>query len=169
MKSDPNHLDPDSISNHPVEGQLDQLFRMQSELNDTIYKSNDIRNSFGKVLETCDFILEIFKPIDHDLGPNRLVNEWLKRYADAMEWEIDELRESLCKKFWSKDKVDLQNVRVELIDILHFLISAMIVAGMTPESILQVYSQKHAINLKRQEEGYNKQSKTEEDNRRIEA
>jgi hypothetical protein len=54
-----------------------------------------------------------------------------------------------------------------LIAVLHFLVSAMITAGMTAEKVYDVYRQKHAVNLARQEQGYSMESKTEDDNRTI--
>ena len=38
----------------------------------------------------------------------------------AMKEELCELDDELLWKWWSKDKIDMQNIRVELIDILHF-------------------------------------------------
>ena len=76
------------------------------------------------------------------------------------------IREFLWK-WWSKDTLDLQNIRVELIDILHFLISAMISSGLSAEKVFDIYTQKHAINQARQDAGYNRGSKTEDDNKTI--
>ena len=50
----------------------------------------------------------------------------------------------------------MQNIRVELIDILHFLVSAMMCAGLSAEKVFDIYRQKHAINIKRQDTEYNK-------------
>jgi len=84
-----------------------------------------------------------------------------------MREEINELDADLLWKWWSKDEIDMQNIRVELIDILHFLVSAMICAGLTPEKVFDVYRQKHAVNLNRQDSNYNKNQKTEDDNKNI--
>ena len=78
-----------------------------------------------------------------------------------------ELNQDLLWKWWSKDKIDLQNIRVELIDILHFLISAMLSAGLSAEKVFDIYRQKHAVNFARQDAGYSGDTKTEEDNRGI--
>jgi dimeric dUTPase (all-alpha-NTP-PPase superfamily) len=84
-----------------------------------------------------------------------------------MREELNELDDDLLWKWWSKDRIDIQNIRVELIDILHFLISAMICAGLTADKVFDVYQQKHSINLDRQDSGYSKDSKSEDDNRTI--
>ena len=98
---------------------------------------------------------------------NDLPNQWLLRYAKAMEEEFVELKAELRWKWWSKDGIDLQNIRVELVDLLHFLVSAMISAGLTADKVHDLYRQKHAVNVARQDAGYCLASKTEDDNRGI--
>ena len=103
----------------------------------------------------------------NQLMVNELPNEWLTNYAKAMKEELIELDEELLWKWWSKDEIDMQNIRVELIDILHFLISAMMCAGLDAEKVFDIYQQKHAVNLKRQDSDYKKATKTEDDNKGI--
>ena len=101
--------------------------------------------------------------------------KWFFDYITAMEQEIAELKDCLNWKWWSKEYqkhepyaiMDKQNLKVELIDILHFLISTMQIAGFTPEELMNVYEQKHKINIERQQNGYNHIGKTEEDNKTI--
>lgn len=143
---------------------LAEIFRMQTELNDYVFLKNRLKDNHGD-----DLIMKsIYEAVNAgELKVNELPNIWLSRYAKAMEEELKELNQDLLWKWWSKDEVDIQNARVELIDILHFLVSAMICAGLTPEKVFDVYSQKHAVNLERQDKGYSKASKTEDDNRHI--
>ena len=98
---------------------------------------------------------------------NELPNEWLANYSKAIKEELLELDNELLWKWWSKDEIDLQNIRVELIDILHFLVSAMMCAGLTAEKVFDIYQQKHAVNIKRQNANYNIKTKTEDDNKKI--
>ena len=98
---------------------------------------------------------------------NDLPNEWLVNYSKAIKEELLELDDELLWKWWSKDKIDMQNIRVELIDILHFLVSAMMCAGLNAEKVFDIYRQKHAINIKRQDTEYSKKIKTEDDNKEI--
>lgn len=137
---------------------------MQTDLNDYVFAKNEIKANDGSLLS----MQAIMQQVEADrLSVNDLPNQWIERYSKAMEAELEELREDLLWKWWSKDKIDLQNIRVELIDILHFLISAMISSGLTAEKVYDIYRQKHAINLTRQNEGYNQDSKSEDDNRSI--
>lgn len=143
---------------------LQKIFEMQTELNNAVFSKNRLVDNNGKAL----LMKSVFNAVtNNELKVNDLPNQWLSRYSHAMREELDELDADLLWKWWSKDSIDLQNVRVELIDILHFLVSAMICAGLTPERVFDVYQQKHAVNLNRQETGYSKASKTEDDNQSI--
>ena len=143
---------------------LKDIFSMQTDLNNYVFKKNSLRDDKGKVLD----MKSIFDAaIEGRLMVNDLPNKWLVNYAKAMEEEQKELNDELLWKWWSKDEIDIQNIRVELIDILHFLVSAMISAGLTPERVFDVYKQKHAVNLNRQDSGYSKNTKSEDDNRDI--
>jgi len=140
---------------------LRKIFQMQAELNDYVFMKNGLKDNKGATLN--------MQAIDTDVNNGRLKvndlpNTWLSKYSKAMTEEIRELDEALLWKWWSKDEVDMQNVRVELIDILHFLVSAMICAGLSADKVFDIYQQKHSVNLDRQDSGYNKANKTETDN-----
>ncbi len=143
---------------------LEDIFRMQLELNDYVFKKNNLKNKSGYVLNMQAIITAVK---NEDMMVNDLPNKWLVNYSKAMKEELSELDEELLWKWWSKDEIDMQNIRVELIDILHFLISAMMCAGLTAEKVFDIYQQKHAVNIKRQDMDYNKKIKTEDDNKDI--
>jgi dimeric dUTPase (all-alpha-NTP-PPase superfamily) len=143
---------------------LASIFALQAELNDYVFRKNNIRGSQGQPLCMAQIAQEV---LDGHLMVNDLPNQWLSNYARAMEEEVDELKAGLRWKWWSKDEIDPQNIRVELVDVLHFLVSAMIAAGLTPEKLHDIYRQKHAVNLARQDSGYSQATKTEEDNRQV--
>lgn len=143
---------------------LQSIFAMQADLNDYVFRKNDLRDNDGKPL-SMQAIADHIKR--NRLSVNDLPNQWLGRYVKAMEEELEELKDELLWKWWSKDEIDLQNIRVELVDILHFLVSAMLCAGLTADKLHDVYCQKHAVNVARQDSGYSKKSKTKDDNRSI--
>ena len=143
---------------------LTRIFRMQTELNDYVFKKNDLKDISGNSLTMETIYADVNSGA---LKVNDLPNTWLSNYSRAMREEITELDEELLWKWWSKDEIDIQNIRVELIDILHFLVSAMICSGLTPGRVYDIYRQKHAVNLNRQDSGYSRETKTEEDNRNI--
>jgi dimeric dUTPase (all-alpha-NTP-PPase superfamily) len=69
-------------------------------------------------------------------------------------------------KWWAKYQTfDKQNARVEVVDLMHFLISLALVLEMTPEDFYTAYTKKHSVNLSRQDTGYVK--KDENDSRHI--
>ena len=143
---------------------LEDIFRMQLELNDYVFKKNNLKNKSGDSLNMQTIITAVK---NGDMMVNDLPNKWLLNYSKAIKEELSELDEELLWKWWSKDEINMQNIRVELIDILHFLISAMMCAGLTAEKVFDIYQQKHAVNLKRQDMNYNKKIKTEDDNKDI--
>ena len=143
---------------------LDEIFRLQAELNDHVFAKNGLENEPGRDLT----MRAIMRAAAGDgRGVNDLPNQWLLNYSKAMREELNELDAELLWKWWSRDQIDLQNIRVELIDILHFLVSAMMAAGLSADKVLDIYRQKHAINRQRQDRGYNRKDKTEDDNRSI--
>jgi dimeric dUTPase (all-alpha-NTP-PPase superfamily) len=80
---------------------------------------------------------------------------WLLNYCRAMTQEISELTDSVPWKWWAKyQKFDKQNARVEIVDILHFLVSAAQVAGMTAQDVYDAYLKKNQVNFQRQDSGY---------------
>ncbi len=132
---------------------LRKIFAMQTDLNDYVFAKNKLSDGEGKPLN----MNTIFTAINSGaLQVNELPNTWLSKYSKAMAEELKELDEELLWKWWSKDEIDIQNIRVELIDILHFLVSAMICAGLTPDKVFDIYAQKHAVNINRQHSDYSK-------------
>ena len=88
-------------------------------------------------------------------GDEAKQREWLLNYARAMNQEIAELTDSVPWKWWAKYQVmDAENAKVEIIDLLHFLVSAAQVLGMTADDMHRLYTKKHEVNHKRQDAGY---------------
>lgn len=81
--------------------------------------------------------------------------EWILNYCRAMSQELAELTDSVPWKWWAKYQTyDLQNARVEIVDLFHFLISLAQVAGLTAKDVHDLYTRKNALNHKRQDGGY---------------
>jgi len=91
---------------------------------------------------------------------------WLLNYCRAMSQEIAELTDSVPWKWWAKyQTLDVQNARVEVVDLFHFLISAAQVLGMSADDVYTAYLKKNEVNFKRQETGYS--AKDESDSKHI--
>ena len=101
-----------------MQDKLELLFKMQSDLNDFVFQKKEIKDSSGAILNTES----LFKmgQIDTPKGPNSETNQWLSKYLEALNDESRELKEELLWKWWSKDSLNMQNIRVEIVDQLHF-------------------------------------------------
>jgi dimeric dUTPase (all-alpha-NTP-PPase superfamily) len=144
---------------------LEELFRLQEMLNDLVFSKQDLRDKNGKLLNMAS--LREQSNNGEPLGPNTEVNQWLRKYLEALTDESRELGEELLWKWWSKDKLDMQNIRIEIVDQLHFWLSLAITAGMDAEKVFSIYTQKNKVNIERQNSGYNKENKNEADNKGI--
>ena len=121
--------------------QLKELFRLQKRLNKRIGVDTDRMTESKRRL-------------------------WLLRYCRAMSQEVAELTDCMPWKWWANYQTfDRQNARVEVVDLLHFVISAAQVLDMTAEDLFEAYAKKHQVNLNRQDSGY--VVKDESDNRHI--
>ncbi len=84
----------------------------------------------------------------------------IKNYIDAMASECHELQDCLAWKHWYREAKegkqyilqDLQNARVEVVDMLFFWISLCQLLGMGPEEVYRLYEAKLGINHNRQDE-----------------
>ena len=88
------------------------------------------------------------------------VGRALKNYLDALAAECHELQECLSWKHWYQEAKDgrqyqlqdLQNARVEAIDMLFFWVSICQLLGLAPADVYRLYGAKLEINRRRQDE-----------------
>ena len=105
----------------------------------------------------------------------QVAGQWINNYLAAMSSEVEELRDCTFWKHWCAETRqgrrfelhDLQNARVEVIDMLFFWISLAQCVGLDAEDVFRLYQQKLKINHDRQSNGYTMQGKSEEDNRSV--
>jgi dimeric dUTPase (all-alpha-NTP-PPase superfamily) len=143
---------------------LNDIFALQGELNDAIFKKQNIHSPDGQPL-TMEAIKAALAR--GELGPNGLPNLWLRNYLRALQGEAEEVEQELLWKWWSKDSIDMQNIRVEIVDLMHFLTSLALSAGLSADEFHRLYTAKHRVNHNRQDSGYSKETKKEDENRRI--
>ena len=101
-------------------------------------------------------IFESQKELNEKLVPglaNELKTEggrlkWIMNYHRAMEQESAELLDSVDWKWWkhSKQRIDYQNLKVEIADILFFCVSISIAAGFDHKDIVDTYFKKLKLN-----------------------
>ena len=111
---------------------LEAIFEKQIELNTRIYPS-------------------LYEDIKKD---PELRRKWFLNYELALKQESAEAIDSLNWKWWKKDDDDWDNVKVELVDMLHFWVSMCTMAGMDAKEVGELYAKKNKLNFKRQDEGY---------------
>jgi hypothetical protein len=102
----------------------------------------------------------------------------VKNYIDAMASECHELQDCLAWKHWYREAKegkqhilqDLQNARVEVVDMLFFWISLCQLLGMGPDDVYRLYEAKLGINHNRQDENRTQaeHSQHEDENRTVE-
>ncbi|MBC8493090.1 MAG: dUTP diphosphatase [Chloroflexi bacterium] len=83
--------------------------------------------------------------------------EWTEDFIDCISQELAELRDWLPWKHWRRYgsfQLNEEEIKYELIDILHFLLDLFLVWGMTPEEVMRMYIAKMQQNIERQESGY---------------
>lgn len=144
---------------------LEELFELQASLNDFVFQKQNLRSVDGSPLDMKSLIEQA--KADGGIGPNTDTNIWLSKYLTALEDESRELRDELLWKWWSKDKLDMQNIRVEIVDQLHFWLSLAMISGMDAQKVYDLYMQKNQVNIERQQSGYSKANKNEADNQAI--
>jgi len=152
---------------------LHEMFDWQRQFGDHCFEKNGITDNEGETLTFNKIFYEYQKG---KFGPNNLPNTWLKKFHECMQKELDETEDLLPWKHWSSATIGEEEhpdlppqervnmLKIELVDIWHFLMSAMMCVGMGPEELHDLYIAKNKVNFERQAKGYNTARKTEEDN-----
>ncbi len=122
-----------------------------------------------------DKLEEIFrmqKALNARIGvhPDQMTEEeritWTLNYCRALSQELAELTDSVPWKWWAKYQTfDQQNARVEVVDMIHFVVSLAQVLGLSAEDVFALYLKKNEVNFKRQDNGY--ATKDESDNQNV--
>ncbi|MDR1497864.1 MAG: dUTPase [Puniceicoccales bacterium] len=121
---------------------LEHIFTMQAALNERIGVSTDVAMN------------------EEEKG------RWVLNYTRAMQQELAELVDSVPWKWWANyQRFDVQNARIEVVDLFHFLVSIAQVLGMSAEDVYQAYCKKNKVNHQRQDTGYT--TKDADDSRHI--
>ena len=104
-----------------------------------------------------------------------VAGQWLNDYIVAASNELEELRDCTFWKHWCSEAQqgrrfavhDLQNARVEVIDLLFFWISMAQCVGLNADDVYELYLKKLEVNHRRQDGEYSMTAKNEADNERI--
>jgi dimeric dUTPase (all-alpha-NTP-PPase superfamily) len=101
-----------------------------------------------------DLNVRVGCPLDRELSPEEK-ELWILRFSRAELHELVELEDDTNWKWWRPAKeLDFQNMRVEVVDKFHFLISQAQVLGMSADDVFEAYLKKNKVNHERQDTGY---------------
>ncbi len=105
-----------------------------------------------EMLERIFYMQNLF---DNDLIKNRNLEyskeEWIQKEVLAIVSELAELLAEVNFKWWKNPKpVNDDNVKDELVDILHFFAAACIHSGMDAKELYERYMKKNKENFDRQ-------------------
>lgn len=146
------------------EDKLENLFALQASLNDRIFQKRSLMGQDGRIL-SMERLAE--RVAAGPTAPGSDTAVWLANYLKAMQDEARELGEEIPWKWWSKESLDMEAIRVEIVDILHFWISTALVSGMDATEVHRLYLLKNQVNLQRQESGYDASAKTGRDDEHV--
>jgi dimeric dUTPase (all-alpha-NTP-PPase superfamily) len=132
---------------------LNELFAMQTKLNNYVFASKNITDHDGQIL-TMATIMRDAQEHGDELTARSLSVEWQQRYNNALAAETKEVDDEIPKKFWSDRTADLNNIQEEIVDQLHFWISMALSSGMNADAVFRKYKEKNAVNFKRMDENY---------------
>lgn len=103
----------------------------------------------------------------HDLLQDGHINNWLIKMIWALKEEVKEFDSELLYKHWSHDKLDYHNLCIELVDMFCFMTNIAVILKIDADEIINIWEQKVKVNIQRQANKYNKENKTETDNKSI--
>lgn len=108
------------------------------------------------VMDKLDRIFYLQNLFDTDLVKNRGLenitkDEWVQKEILAILSELAELLAEVNFKWWkNKKEVNSDNVKEEIVDILHFFTGLCLKIGMNAEELTRIYIKKNEENFNRQ-------------------
>lgn len=86
--------------------------------------------------------------------------KYIKDMHMGMMSEMSELLNEITWKPWTSGDLDINGdgYRKEIVDVWHFMMNLMLAVNMTPYELYNMYVQKRAVNLRRQQNGYDGKS-----------
>ena len=104
--------------------------------------------------------MDLEKIFEEQIILNKKINENLyseiedseirrKRFLEfelALRQESSEAIDSLNWKWWKKDPDNWENVKVELVDMLHFWVSMCTIADLDAKEVVELYFKKNKLN-----------------------
>lgn len=82
--------------------------------------------------------------------------QWTLNLIHALTSELEEVKDQINWKWWSKQRkdVDIIELKYEIIDLMHFVLSLALLWGMDENEIYRMFVAKARENLDRQKRNY---------------
>ena len=112
---------------------------------------SDLNEIFEKQIELNK---KINPKLYEEIQDPEVRKKWFMQFELALRQESAEAIDSLSWKWWKAQTDDWDNIKIELVDMLHFWVSMCTIAGMSAEEVVNLYLKKNNLNHKRQNEGY---------------
>ena len=131
---------------------LDAIFSKQAELQRKVNKEVSVKNAA--------VVLPYGKPSFDPFGIISAPIEEKEYYTkENLVYIIDECTEILDWINWkpwkrTRKEVNVEEVKYEIIDILHFWVNLCLIWGIDVDDVYRYYFHKQRINVKRQDTGY---------------
>ncbi|MFI3228670.1 MAG: dUTPase [Bacillota bacterium] len=106
--------------------------------------------------DKLDVIFNLQRSFDTEIVEKRGLqditpDQWIQKEVLAMISELSELLDEVNFKWWKNPKeINTDNVKGELIDVLHFFTSMCLKMGMTSQEVYDLYISKNKENFNRQ-------------------
>lgn len=119
-------------------------------------------------MDKLDKIFYMQKSFQEELIKNRhlehiTMEEWLQKQTLAIVAELAEVLDESNYRWWkTKKPLNEAQIKEEIIDVLHFVLSMCVAAGMDSDEIYSVYMAKNKENFDRQNGLSNKHGYTED-------
>jgi len=95
---------------------------------------------------------ELNSRIVRERGLDYTVDEWMRQWALAVFSETNEILDEINWKHWKNDSgIDMEALKGEVVDLLHFVISMSLTCGMNADELHYRYMVKNKENHDRQE------------------
>lgn len=107
-------------------------------------------------MDKLDKIFELQKLFDDNLIEKRQLDgismeQWIQMEALALISEVSELIDEVNFKWWKNPKpVNIDNVKEEIVDVLHFFVAMCLKVGMSADELYDIYVCKNKENHDRQ-------------------
>lgn len=106
-------------------------------------------------MDKLEHLFELQKTLQERLGTDVKTQEFRNIMALAAFVELGEMMQETPFKPWKKNaSLKLNEARVELIDLQHFVINLALSLGMTADDFYNIYLIKNGVNHARQDKGY---------------